>query len=105
MVGMTELLDALRQLDVENNDIVSVQIKSAYETGAFRSGLLHRNEKPLSLKPQRARKQMPLAAPKNKISSTAPIKSKGPFEAKPATRSTTKLITARQKLSTVTNKT
>ena len=104
MVGMTEILGALRQLNVESKDIVSAQIKSAYESGAFRSGPLRHNEKSLPQEPQKARKQKPKTAKKDKKSSTAPIENEGPFEAKPATRSTTKFKTPRQGLSNVTNK-
>ena len=38
MPGMTELLGALRQLNVESKDIVSNPIKAAYKSGAAGSG-------------------------------------------------------------------
>ena len=104
MVGMTELLGALRQLNVDSKDIVSAQFMSAYESGASRSGPLRHNEKALSPEPQTARKRKQNAAPKEWKSSTAPIESEGPFEANPATRSTIKFNTPRQGHSNVTNK-
>ena len=66
MVGMTEILSALRQLNVESKDIVFTQIKSAYESGASRFGPLRHNEKALPSEPQNARKRKPKAAPKYK---------------------------------------
>ena len=98
MVGMTELLGALRQLNVESKDIVSAQIKFAYEIGASRPGPLCHHQKALQMEPQKTRKQKPKVAAKDKKSSTTPIESEGPFEAKPATRSTTKFNTPRQVL-------
>ena len=75
MVGMTELLGALRQLNVESKDIVSAQIKFAYEIGASRFGPLRHNEKALPSEPQNVRKRKPKAAPKYKKCSTAQIES------------------------------
>ena len=48
MAGITELLGALRQLNVESKDIVSNPIKAAYESSASRSG-------PLPSKPPKMR--------------------------------------------------
>ena len=38
MAGITQLLGALRQLNVVSKDIVSNSIKAAYKSGAARSG-------------------------------------------------------------------
>ena len=50
MVGMTELLGALRQLNVESKDIVSNRIKAAYESAPSRLSVLSHNEQVLPSK-------------------------------------------------------
>ena len=45
MAGMTDLLGALRQLNVESKDIVSTRIKAAYESAPSRLSSLSPNEK------------------------------------------------------------
>ena len=44
MAGMTELLGALRQLNLEYKDIVSNRIKAAYESAPSRLSVLSHNE-------------------------------------------------------------
>ena len=89
MAGMTELLGELRQLNVESKDIVTNLIKAAYESGAARSGPLRHNDNALPSQPPKATRKKARAQP-NKRGSTSPFEIKGPYEAKPATRSTTK---------------
>ena len=66
MVGVTQILGALRQLNVKSKDIVFAQIKSAYESSASRSGPLCNNMKALISESQKARKRKPKAVPKEK---------------------------------------
>ena len=54
MAGMTKLLGALRELNVESKDIVSNPIKAAYESGAARSGPLRHNDNALPSQPSKA---------------------------------------------------
>ena len=54
MAGMTKLLGALRQLNVESKDIVSNPIKEAYESVAARSGPLRHNDNALPFEPPKA---------------------------------------------------
>lgn len=103
MAGMTELLGALRQLNVESKDIVSNPIKAAYESGAARLGQLRHNDNALPSQPPKAARKK-ARAPPNKRGSTSPFEIEEPYEAKPATRSTTKYNTQRHGLSNVTNK-
>ena len=79
---MRELIGALRQLNVESEDIVSHPIKAAYESAVPRTGPLHHNEKAIP--------KAPKPKPKTKRRSTSPseIEEMGP--SKHATRSTTK---------------
>ena len=51
MAGMTELLCALRQFNVESKNIVSNPIKAAYESGVARSGPLSHNDNALPSQP------------------------------------------------------
>ena len=104
MAGMTELLGALSQPNVESKDIVSNPIKAAYESGASRSGPLRHNDNALpSQLPKVSRKKA--KAPPNKRGSISPFQIEGPYKAKPATRSTTKYNTQRHGHSNVTNET
>ena len=93
----------VKQLNVESKDIFSNSIKAAYESGAARSGLLRHNDNALPSQPPKAQKKKTRAMP-NKRGSTSPFEIQEPFEAKPATRSTTKYNTERHGLSNVTNK-
>ena len=102
MAGMTELLGALRQLNVVSKEIVSNPIKAAYDSGASRSSPLRHNDNALPSQPPKAARKKGRAQP-NKRGSTSPFEIKGPYEAKQATRSTTKYNTQRHGLSNVTN--
>ena len=94
IVGMTELLGALRQLNVESKDFGSDPIKATYESGAACSGKLRHNDNSLpSQLPKAARKKA--RSPPNRRGSTSPFEIERPFEAKPATRSITKYNTQR----------
>ena len=103
MAGMTELLGALRKLNVESKNIVYNSINAAYESGAARSGPLCHNDNALPSQPPKAERRKARAQP-NKRGSTSPFEIEGPYEAKPATRSTPKYNTQRHGLSNVTNK-
>ena len=92
MAGMTEQLCALRQLNVESNDIVSNSIKAAYESRAARSGTHRHNDKALSSQPPKAAKKK-AKAPPNKRGSASPSEIEGPYVTTPATGSTTKYNT------------
>ena len=50
MARMTELLGALRQLNMESKDIVSNRIKAAYESAPSRLSVLSQNEQVLPSK-------------------------------------------------------
>ena len=95
MPGMTELIGALRQLNVESKDIVSNPIRAAFESAAPRTGPLHHNEKAMPEDPPKPK------APKKTKRKSPP--EERPLEAKPATRSTTKYNLARKGLANMTN--
>ena len=99
MAGMTELLGALRQLNVESKDIVSNRIKVAYESAPSRLSVLSHNVQVLLSKAVKESKHKIRAPPKHKRKSTSPFEIEEPLEAKPVTRSTTKYNTPRQVLS------
>ena len=99
MVGMTELLGALRQLNMESKDIVSNRIKAAYESSPSRLSVLSYNEQVLPSMAVKESKHKTRAPPKHKRRSTSPFKNEEPLEAKPVTRSTTKYNTPSQGLS------
>ena len=73
MSGMTELLGALRQLNVESKDIVSTSIKAAYEIAPSRLSALSPNEQVLPSKAVQVSKHMSRALPKHKRRSTSPF--------------------------------
>ena len=66
MAGMTKLLGALRQLNVESKDIVSNRIKAAYESAPSRLSVLSYNEQVLQSKAVNKSKQKSRAPPKHK---------------------------------------
>ena len=90
--GMTELLGALKQLNVKSKDIDSNLIKAAYESGAANSSPFCHNDNALPFQPPKAAKNK-ARAPLNKRGSTSPFDIKTRFEAKPTKRSTTKYNT------------
>ena len=96
---MTELLGALRQLNVESKDIVSNRIKAASESAPSRLSVFSHNEQVLPSKAVKELKQKSRAPPKHKRRSTSPFEIEELLEAKPVTRSTTKYNTLRQGLS------
>ena len=73
MAGMTELLGALRQLNVEIKDIVSNRIKAAYESAPSRLSDLSPNEQVLPSKAVKESKQKSRAPSQNKRRSTSPF--------------------------------
>ena len=99
MAGMTELLCALRQLNVKSKDIVSNRIKAAYESPPFRLSVLSHYEQVLLSKAVNESKHKTRAPPKHKRRSTSPFKIEVPLEAKLVTRSTIMYYTPRVGLS------
>ena len=95
--GMRELIGALRQLNVESEDIVSHPIKAAYESAVPRTGPLHHNEKAVPKAPK------PKPQPKSKRRSTSPFENEEMGPPKHATRSTTKYNMPRKGLTTKNN--
>ena len=79
MAGIKELLDALRQLNVESKDIVSNRIKVAYESSPSRLSVLSHTEQVLPSKALKESKHKTRAPPKNKRRSTAPFESDKPL--------------------------
>ena len=103
IVGMTELLGALRQLNIESKDIVSDKIKAAYESAASEMDPRRNIEQTVPRQHPKAPKKKTKSVPKNKRRSTSPfeIEIKSPLEVKPATRSTTQFNMPKQGLSNV----
>ena len=85
MAGMTELIGALRQLNVDGKDIVSTRIKAAYESAPSRLSVLSHNEQVLLSKAVKESKHKTRAPRQNKRRSTSPFEIKEPLEAKPVT--------------------
>ena len=88
MAGMTTLLSALKQLNVESKDIVSIPIKASYKCNAASSGPLCHNENALPSQPPKAAMEK-ARAQSNKRGSASPFEIDKPYKAKLATRSTT----------------
>jgi hypothetical protein len=95
--GMREMIGALRQLNVESEDIVSHPIKAAYESGVPRTGPLHHNEKAVPKAPK------PKPQPKSKRKSTSQFENEEMGPPKHETRSTTKYNMPRKGLTSNTN--
>jgi hypothetical protein len=95
--GMRELIGALRQLNVESEDIVSHPIKAAYESAVPRTGPLHHNEKAVPKAPK------PKPQPKSKRKSTSQFENEEMGPPKHGTRSTTKYNMPRKGLTSNTN--
>ena len=74
MAGMTELLGALRQLNVESKTIVSNRIKAAYESAPSWLGVYSDNEQVLPSKAVKESKHKAKAPPKYKRKLTSPFK-------------------------------
>ena len=72
MAGMTDVLGALMQLNVQNKDIEFNPIKAAYESGTARSGSLRHTDNALQYQPPKAAKKQTRAQP-NKRGSTSPF--------------------------------
>ena len=73
MAGMTELLCALWQLNVESTDVVSNRIKVAYESAPSRLSVLSHNELVLPSMAVKESKHKTIAQPKNNRKSTSPF--------------------------------
>ena len=96
MAGMTELLRALIQLNVETKDIVSNRIKAANESAPSRLIVQSHNEQVLPSKAVTKSKHMTRAPLKYNRRSTSPFEIEELLIAKPVTRSTTKYNTPKQ---------
>ena len=103
MAGMTDLLGALRQLNVKSKDILSNSVKAAYKSGAARSGLIRHNDNALPFQPSKAARKIARVQP-NKRGLISKFEIEGLCEAKLTTSLTTKNNTQRHKLSNVTKK-
>ena len=88
MAGMTEVLCALRQLNVESKDIASTRIKAAYESAPSRLSALSPNEQVLPSIAVKESKHKSRAPPKHKRRSTSPFEIEEPLDAKPLTKRT-----------------
>ena len=99
MVGMPEMIGALRQLNVESKDIVSNAIKAAYDTPPPRSGPLRHNEMAIPKAPKPTPKTKPET--KNKRKSQPQVETEETAPSKHATRATTKYNMPRNKQSNV----